>query len=327
MKVLGLACGRKMGNTEVLVREALMGAEEISGAETEIIRLLDLTIKPCRGCECNYWRLEEPDKGCIIKDDHFQFVVNKIIECDGIILGAPCYGSRPPGYLLVMADRFMGVTTSQQKKLNAKIRPQGVISVGGSDRVGVMLPLLNSNRLIRGTYLVDQISVIWTSRPDQVVLNDTAIARARKLGINVSQAIKMPAEKMKYLGNEDKHHLDDYYRSDFDLTTQLAPPLYEACPVCHSDLVRLRGKQVECPICCIKGSIEVKDGVPSFICDPDERPSPYAGAAGRKRHDADGIFMHNKLVIEKKEDIKEKMKKYQAHIPATKPPAMKAKSK
>jgi hypothetical protein len=132
---------------------------------------------------------------------------------------------------------------------------------------------------------------------------------------------------MKYLGNEDKHNLDDYYRSDFDLTTQLAPPMYEACPVCHSDLVRLRGKQVECPICCIKGSIEVKDGVPSFICDPIGRPSPYAGAAGRRRHDTDGIFMHNKLVIEKKQEIKEKMEEYQLDIPATKPPALKAKSK
>ena len=220
MKVLGLTCGRKMGNTEVLVREALMGAKEVSGAETEIIRLHDLFIKPCLGCECNYWKLEGRNISCIQKNDHFQFFVEKLIECDGFILGAPCYGSRPPGYLLVMADRFMGVTASQQKKLNEKIRPEGAISVGGSDRVGVMLPLMNSNRLIRGTELVDQMSVIWTSRPDQVVLNDDAIARARKLGSNVGKAIKMPAGKMKYLGNEDKHNLDDYYRSDFDLTTQ-----------------------------------------------------------------------------------------------------------
>jgi multimeric flavodoxin WrbA len=316
-----------MGNTEVLVREALMGAQEVSGAEIEIIRMHDLFIKPCLGCECNYWKLEGREVGCVQKNDHFQFLVEKLIECDGVILGAPCYGSRPPGYLLMISDRFMGVTTSQQKKLNEKIRPQGVISVGGSDMVGVMLPQMNTKRFMRGTQLVDQMSVIWTSRPDQVVLNDQAIARARKLGSNVGKAIKMPASKIKYLGNEDKHNLDDYYRSDFDLTTQLAPPLYEACPVCHSDLVRLRGKQVECPICYIKGSIEVKDGVASFICDPVGRPSPYSGEAGHWRHDTGGTHMHNKLVIEKKQEIKEKMEKYQADIPATKPPALKAKSK
>ena len=65
----------------------------------------------------------------------------------------------------------------------------------------------------------------------------------------------------------------------------------------------------------------------SFVCDPVGRPSPYAGAAGRKRHDTDGIFMHNKLILEKKQEIKEKMEKYQADIPATKPPVLKAKSK
>ena len=41
MKVLELTCGRKLSNTEILVKEALMGAEEM-GAELEIVRLLDL---------------------------------------------------------------------------------------------------------------------------------------------------------------------------------------------------------------------------------------------------------------------------------------------
>ncbi len=49
MKLLGLSCGRKMQNTEVLLREALRGAEEM-GVEVAMIRLLDLDIKPCRGC-------------------------------------------------------------------------------------------------------------------------------------------------------------------------------------------------------------------------------------------------------------------------------------
>ena len=28
MKVLGISCGRRMSNTEIMVKEALMGAEE-----------------------------------------------------------------------------------------------------------------------------------------------------------------------------------------------------------------------------------------------------------------------------------------------------------
>ena len=49
MKILGVTCGRKNSNTEILVKEALMGAEE-AGAEVELVRLHDLTIKPCTGC-------------------------------------------------------------------------------------------------------------------------------------------------------------------------------------------------------------------------------------------------------------------------------------
>lgn len=37
MKILGISCG-KMSNTEILVKEALMGAEEL-GAEVEFVRL------------------------------------------------------------------------------------------------------------------------------------------------------------------------------------------------------------------------------------------------------------------------------------------------
>ena len=49
MRLLGLSCGRKMQNTEVLVKEAMMAAEDV-GAEARMIRLLDLDIKPCKGC-------------------------------------------------------------------------------------------------------------------------------------------------------------------------------------------------------------------------------------------------------------------------------------
>ena len=50
MNILGVTCGRRMGNSEVLLKESLMGAEEVSGADAEIIRLTDLGIKPCKGC-------------------------------------------------------------------------------------------------------------------------------------------------------------------------------------------------------------------------------------------------------------------------------------
>ena len=38
-----------MRNTEILIKEALMGAEE-SGVEVELVRLMDLDLKPCTVC-------------------------------------------------------------------------------------------------------------------------------------------------------------------------------------------------------------------------------------------------------------------------------------
>jgi len=49
-KVLGLiGSARRWGNSEVLVREALLGAQK-TGASTEMLRLTDLHIEPCTGC-------------------------------------------------------------------------------------------------------------------------------------------------------------------------------------------------------------------------------------------------------------------------------------
>ena len=317
VKILGLSCGRKMGNSEVLVREALMGAREL-GAETEIIRLFDMNIKPCIGCEkCVYDRFHGGQGDCIIKNDDIPFFMDRLMESDGVIVGAPCYSSRPPGYLLMIQDRFLGFPVRYRQQLAKKQLAKGVISVGGSDMVGVMLPFLNRCPGGNVGKLVDQMQVIWTSRPDQIVLNEEAVARAKKLGQNVAQAAELPAEEMKYKGDSYRW-LDDFYRSDFDSTSQMSP-FYETCPNCHSDLVRIRGKNVECPMCYMKGSIALNNGTPVFVCDPVNRPSPYAGPAGRIRHDDKGIRLHNELVEAKKPEINQKMKKYMADIAVTKP--------
>ena len=105
MKLLGLSCGRKMQNTEILVKEAMMAAEEY-GAEVGMIRLLDLDIKPCKGCTLCARSLMQGGPGkCTIKDD-LHFVEEQLMACDALILGAPVYVLGPPGLLKVICDRF-----------------------------------------------------------------------------------------------------------------------------------------------------------------------------------------------------------------------------
>ena len=48
MQVLGISGGRRLGNSEILLKESLMGVEEQGGA-VEFIRLMDINIKPPSG--------------------------------------------------------------------------------------------------------------------------------------------------------------------------------------------------------------------------------------------------------------------------------------
>jgi len=87
MRVLGISGGRHMGNSEILVKEALMGAEE-QGAAVEIVRLMEMDIKPPLG---------EDMPG--VSDNWAPALKRKMLQCDGIILGAPAYCLTAPGYL------------------------------------------------------------------------------------------------------------------------------------------------------------------------------------------------------------------------------------
>ena len=85
MKVLGLfGSPRKGGNTEILLEEALKGAER-EGAEIERLYLSDLKITPCTECHgCD----ETGD--CVILDE-MQKIYPKLLEADIIILASPVF--------------------------------------------------------------------------------------------------------------------------------------------------------------------------------------------------------------------------------------------
>jgi multimeric flavodoxin WrbA len=302
MQVLGLSAGRRMGNSEILLKEALMAAEEL-GAEAELIRLMDLTIKPCTGCEaCTLGRIKTGVKtDCILKNDHWPFLLDKMGEADGIILSSPSYCFRPPGLVLMIRDRWAGIGDTYYKKAAEKPKVGATISVGGFTGVSFMRSMTNYC-LPPEAKLVDQMMVLYTSRPGQVLLNDGAIARARKLGQNLGKAMKMPFSKVKYVGEE-----------------------YGGCPLCHTDLLWIQGKNAVCPTCQIQGTIEVKDGSIQFVPDKElllkrsNRDPEF-----EKIHD-DHLGRNWEIMAENKQLINEKMKKYKAYKKPTLPPPVKGK--
>jgi len=115
MKILGLnGSERKLGNTEILVKEALMGAEE-EGAQVEMLRLTEYKVLPCDGlAPCVFGNTR-----CNLQDD-FNFIVDKIFESDGLVLGTPCYILESTAIIKQLIDRAFSVNYRSGREANLR---------------------------------------------------------------------------------------------------------------------------------------------------------------------------------------------------------------
>ena len=110
MKILGIVAGRHGGNSEILVKEALLAAQA-KGAECKMINLFDYHIEHCTGCESCTMQMGEVAmdptkkyKGCILKDkDDMDKIVNEMQTCNGVIVGVPTYDLTPSSLYLKFA--------------------------------------------------------------------------------------------------------------------------------------------------------------------------------------------------------------------------------
>jgi multimeric flavodoxin WrbA len=99
VKVLGLfGSPRRGGNTDILLEEALKGAEK-EGAKVERLYLSDFTITPCKECHgC------DPTGNCIILDD-MQKIYPKLLEADVVILASPIFFYGVTAWAKALIDR------------------------------------------------------------------------------------------------------------------------------------------------------------------------------------------------------------------------------
>ena len=330
MKLLGVSCGRRMGNSEILLREALMGAEKL-GIETEVVCLLDVDVKPWIGCKVCPAEITGKE-ACIIKDDAV-FVWNKIMDSDGLILSGPVYCLTPPGYLLQIRDRLFASRSDvawmmERKKLKGqgekvfvdercfKTRPGAFISVGGSitpDWLSLGLSLFHTMTFSMQLEVVDQMMVMGTNIVEgQVLLNDAAMSRAHQLGRHVAEVMGKPASEMKWKGDE-----------------------MGTCPVCHQNEITIRGKNpVQCPICGIYGELKIENGKIIVTFSEEEKKRSRLTIIGKQEHydeynpkDPEKAWEMGRTSTmppskqkQFNDEIKRKMAKYKADKPHVKPP-------
>jgi len=283
MKVLALnGSFRKNGNTEILLKQALMGAES-EGAHVEILRLTDYKISPCRGCGLCLFR----ENVCQVKDDDVSFIFSKVKECDGVILGSPCYFLELTAVIKQLIDRcwILGHQVGKIKKPATVIVPYATrgwipyISVQSN----ILLNVMGLTKINEAAICVQGIS--------EVVLDQEALDLAYRMGREIAVAIR---------------------NTDFTYTGEEG-----VCPSCHDWLVRiLKDREtVECPTCGVRGKLSMVNGKIRVKFDKkalkDNRFDPEASYNHFTYH----IAPSKDYFLRTKEERKNKFPKYQEYLP------------
>ena len=114
MKVIAInGSPRQKWNTHMLLEKCLDGAKEM-GAETELIDLYDINFKGCISCFACKRKGITIDK-CTMKDD-LEPVLQKICECDALLLGSPIYFDSVTGEMRSFWERLIFPYVSYELK-------------------------------------------------------------------------------------------------------------------------------------------------------------------------------------------------------------------
>lgn len=285
MYILGLSFGRKMGNTDILVKEALFGAREAEpDAEIKFINTNRLKIDRCIGCGACSGSLEKGgDNDCIIKDD-MQMVEEEIRKADCLIVGAPVYVLQPVGQFKNLVDRFS--CRHDVSAINWVLDKRRAGQAPGDPDA------FPQERFKRRT--VSYISVGGATTKNWV-----------SMGTATMHLFGFPA-MMKVVGNYDAHHmgttgnpvLDEKLMRDIhEMGKQTALAYHKkdeeiewfgetgTCPVCHQNLLMMNGTTtVECPICGIEGKLTI-DGDRVKVTFSEQQQARARGTfAGLREH-------------------------------------------
>jgi multimeric flavodoxin WrbA len=300
-RVLGLGCGQPHGSAEILLKAALRAAEE-QGAEPQLVRLDELRL-PSGAAEAT-----EPDDAW--------WLWERMIECDGLIVSTPIISRTVAARLKLFIDRALGPNADaaiidgmlalrregrepavpfRVDERVLKPRVAGFLAVGGSltsQWKTLALPIMHTTTFSMHIAVVDQVQFEGAGTPRSVVLDTAAIDRAAVLGQNVASQLGVPFDQARYLG----------------------PP--GLCPMCHLDVVVLRGADVECATCGARGQLTTGQEVTWT-----DLTSSVISMDSKRAHAAeiqDTAARHAGL----RGQIDERARAFEAYDPAVRPPGI-----
>jgi multimeric flavodoxin WrbA len=178
MKVIGLNASPKGkdSNTLRLVKAVLAGAKD-EGAETELVDLYTLRIEYCTACGTCYAKGE-----CTLLDD-FPNLFDRMMNAEGIVLGAPNYIDSVPAPMKALFDRMADAIHCQM--LTGKFGCS-VCTAGGSGEQEVA-GYMNKVLTTLGTTVVGGIGVAIGRNPAAL---GKAEKEAHEMGKKLAQSIR-----------------------------------------------------------------------------------------------------------------------------------------
>jgi len=99
-RVLGLSCSpRVQGNTDLMCDSALKGAAA-AGAAVEKVHVPSLDINPCMACNACF------KEGVCVQKDDMAPLIDKMLNCEGVILAAPIFSMNLAAQAKIVIDRL-----------------------------------------------------------------------------------------------------------------------------------------------------------------------------------------------------------------------------
>jgi len=198
MKVLGISTSPRLkGNSDLLLREALAGAES-AGARIEYLRLCDLKVGPCAECNCCY-----TTGRCRLEDD-YQMVLDKMFDSDRLIFATPVFFMTVCSQAKMLIDRGQCLWASKYVLKKPLFETPGrdrramIIAVGGSKGT----KQFESIRLTMKSYFdvldVKYVANLFVNKVDvcgAIRKHPSALKEAFRLGKQLASAEALIPEK------------------------------------------------------------------------------------------------------------------------------------
>jgi NAD(P)H-dependent FMN reductase len=274
--VLGLVgSARPWGNSELLVRRVLQGAQE-EGAAVHMIRLSGLHLEPCTGC----MRCVIGGKPCPLDDD-MAWLIDTIGAADSLVLAAPTYFLGPAAVVKMVLDRLLMVTGRVEKDLPLLRPAVTIVTAGLEGWRGVALPYLNALVTAFGYRPIDSLTAVAPG-PGEVLLDEELMARVLVAGRGLGRGELEP----------------------------VVPPPPGVCPICRCDAFVLEGNRAVCPICARVAVVEREgDGV-SLRFEPVAGEEHRWTPQGLRTHMIEWVIATGPRFMANRAEIKERRRPY-----------------